>query len=337
MVIPDDFGEPGGTPISNKDTILEEIDTSLNRKQPSVEYLVCLPWTQFKIPVLGIGISYNYYGHSAIRYKLPKEDGTYEDVIMNIEAKREPNLNNILKFYDAPDYLFDMTASEGGIYTRDILTVAYENVPDEKILEMHHYFEQVKDHSLTGHKQFDIMLGPIWNIFSQLFPRLSERGNCAKWTSEGLKKAGIIDSTHVWPKNIWITMFEDQKQKVKPTVVLYEKVQHCPKKYGIHDINISSYTAPFDWIRSFTYRNPKEYADCIVHVPENDYKAVVKVNHDPIKPSHIRDVMNSNIFIGTSVTVCGLISYRVSRKGLGVFRKVMYGTRYNRRKPANEP
>lgn len=327
MSVPKDFGEIGGTPISNKNTVLDEIDTAINRKRPKVEYLVCLPYTQFVVPVLGWGWCYNFYGHSAVRYQLLQEDGTYKDVVMNVEAKQEPNLNNMLKFYDTPEYLFQPDSHIGGIYTRSILSVGYDDVPDENILEMHKYYESLHQKSLTGHKQFDIVLGPIWNIFSRIFPVLSERGNCAKWTSEGLKKAGIIETTHVWPKNLWITMFENPNQTVKPTVVLYQQIQHCPNKYGLNGGDIGSYTAPLDWVRSFSYRNPSKFADCIVSVPENTHKAVIQVNPQPAQPDEIRNMMNGDVFIGASVITCGFVSYRVGRRGVGLMRRIMYGRR----------
>jgi hypothetical protein len=331
MSIPEDFGRIGGTPISNKDTILDEIDTTIDRKRPKVEYIVCLPYTQFKIPFLGWGACYNFYGHSAVRYQLPQGDGTYKDTIMNVEAKQEPNLNNMLKFYDTSDYLFEMDTPIGGIYTRSILTVGYDDVPDENILKMHEYYESIHEKSLTGHTQFDIVLGPIWNIFSRIFPVLSERGNCTKWTSEGLKKADIIDTTHIWPKNLWITMFENHDQKVKPTVVLYQQVQHCPNKYGLNGGDIGSYTAPFDWVRSISYRNPSKFADCVVSVPDNTCKAVIEVNPEPEKPNQIRNTMNSNAFIGVSVVACGFISYKAGKRGIGLMRRFMH----NRQQKSN--
>lgn len=313
-----------GIPLKNKATILEEIDTAIKRKSPSIEYFVCLPYSQIKLPFLNIGFTYNVYGHSAVRYKLPQDDGTYKDIVMNIEAKQEPNLNNILNFYSTPDYLFDVDAKHYGVYARDILSVAYEDVPDEKLKEMHEYYENLQHKSLTGHKQFDIILGPIWNRFNVIFPVMSEKGNCAKWTSEGLKRAGIIDSTHIWPKSVWITMFENKKQTTKPTIVLYKKFNN----YTDDMPEITSFTAPFDWIRSFTYRNPEKFADCIVKQKNNI--AIIEVNPNPIKPNKIRNTMNNNAFIFVSVAVSGFLSYRIGKKGLHLYRNSMYKYRYNK-------
>jgi hypothetical protein len=323
------FGQVDGPTIINKETILEEIDTAINRKPPSIEYIVCLPFAYYKLPLLGIGINLNMYGHSVLRYRLPKDDGTYEDIVMNIEGKREPNLNKMVHFYPTQDYLFSVDAEQGGIYNRSMLSVAYHNVPDEKIKKMHQYFQELDQKSLTGHKKFDIVFGPIWNQLGCIFPTIVERGNCAKWTSEGLKRAGVVNHVHIWPKNLWISLFEKCKEEEKPSVIYYERVHKIPRKYG-KDVEIGFYTAPLDWARSFTYRNPKQFADGIVRVPLGQYHAVIEVNPNPIKPNKIRDSINSPFFIVTSTLLCGYVTYKTGRRGFQQFRRILYGPNRNR-------
>jgi hypothetical protein len=319
------FGQVGGTTITNKETILNEIDTSINRKPPSIEYIVCLPFAYYKLPLLGIGTNFNMYGHSALRYRLMNDDGTYDDIVMNIEGKRESNLNKMVHFYRSQDYLFSAESEQGGIYNRSMLSVAYHDVPNEKIKEMHKYFQELDKKSLTGHKKFDIIFGPIWNLLGALFPIMIEKGNCAKWTSEGLKRAGVINRIHIWPKNLWITLFEECDEEKNPSVIFYERVHKIQRKYG-NDIEVGSYTAPLDWVRSFTYRNPKQFADCVVRVPPGQYSAVVDVNPNPIKPNKVRNNFNSPLFIVTSSLICGYITYKTSQHGFQRFRRIMYGS-----------
>jgi hypothetical protein len=322
------FGQVGGPTIKNKDTILQEIDTVINRKPPSIEYIVCLPFAYCKLPLINIGINYNIYGHSALRYRLPKDDGTYEDIVMNIQGKSKPNLNKMVHFYSTQDYLFSAESEQGGIYNRNMLSVAYHDVPEEKIKEMHKYFQELDSKSLTGNKKFDIILGPIWNNIGYIFPNVIERGNCTKWTSEGLKRAGVVSHVHIWPKNLWITLFENCKEKNKPSVIYYEKVDKVLCKYGIED-DVGSYTAPLDWFRSFIYSHPKKFADGIVRVPTDQYSAVVNVNPNPIKPNKIRDTVNSCYFMVASTLLCGYVTYKTGRYGFQRFRRIMYGSNRN--------
>jgi hypothetical protein len=315
-LIPNDFGVKDGTPISNKSTLLTEIDTAISRKSPSVEYIVILPFSYVGHTIFGfrLGFNYNIFGHSAVRYRLPKDDGSVEDIVMNIEGYQEPNLNGLVKFYPAEEYIAGMSSHQGGFYNRHMLTVAYDNVSDENIKKMHQYFLDLDKKSLTGHSKFDIVLGPILNKINMFFPSVVERGNCAKWTSEGLKKAGLIKHTHIWPKNLWITLFENSNEKPKPSVVLYKRITTCPQRYGDNTSEVGSYTAPFDLIRSWTYRDPKKFADCTVEVPDNDIKAIINVNKNPLYPSQTRNIMNHPAFIIGSTIVTAGLTFRYGKR-----------------------
>jgi hypothetical protein len=79
--VPDDFGLENGTSISNKDTVLSEIDRVLGvSKAPDVEYFYVKPYCWFRIPFTSWGISYNSYGHAAVRYHPPLIDESYKDL-----------------------------------------------------------------------------------------------------------------------------------------------------------------------------------------------------------------------------------------------------------------
>lgn len=343
-MIPPDFGKSGGSPISNYDTILNEVDIVTNRSPPDVEYIVSLPFAYYGFSLFGIklGFSYNHYGHSAIRYRRINEEGEIEDIVRNIEGYRPPNLNSLVKTYNSKEYIAGMSSQQGGLYNRNMLTVGYHDVEPENIEKMHKYFNHLEEKSLTGHKKFDILLGPIINRIAYLFPTFIERGNCTKWISEGLKEAKLIEHTHIWPKSLWITLFENENQQKKPSVILYKRATNCPQRYGDNDTEVSWYTAPFDIVRSFTYRNPQKFADCIVSVPNDDIKAIPIRNDEPIQPSKIRNIMNHTAFVTTTSIITGLVTIKYGKRGYMGFINIIKnnfrrnsGTSY-KKKPSGE-
>ncbi|NDB84065.1 MAG: hypothetical protein EB127_15315, partial [Alphaproteobacteria bacterium] len=242
--------------VINASTILDDIGKSMKKGKPSIEYIVVLPYSNFRIPFTNWGFNINTYGHSALRYRFIDKNGKWNDVIMNIEAKVEREILSpkpeIVRYYKPEDYLFTDKSQQAGIFNRNMISVAYYDVPNENIVKMHEYFENLKKESIVGHKKFDIILGPIINRLRNIFPEISERGNCAKWTSEGLKVAGVIKHTHIWPKSLWITLFENNNLNYKPTVVYYKKIPLYKPLYG-NSSEIFSQTAPFQLIRDFIY------------------------------------------------------------------------------------
>lgn len=97
--------------IINKDTILNDINKSLNKyKNPSIEYLITNPYGLIKLP-FGLGsINYNWFGHSVLRYTTPDGD----DIVVNVEAKEQGK--NFIQKYSASEYIFGIKSSQKGIY-----------------------------------------------------------------------------------------------------------------------------------------------------------------------------------------------------------------------------
>lgn len=62
--IPDDFGAHNGTPISNKSTLLSEVDACIGtNKPPSVEYIFVAPFSRWSFKMLPwLSFAGNYYG-----------------------------------------------------------------------------------------------------------------------------------------------------------------------------------------------------------------------------------------------------------------------------------
>jgi hypothetical protein len=321
-----DFGRIGGTPISNKTTVLNELDAALNKKKPKIEYLFFKPTPHITLP-FGYSISYNSYGHAAVRYQLP--DG--RDIVMNIEGK-DPNGKNMVHFYDAEEYLFGLDkqehSSQLGLYNRDIATVRVYDVPDENILAMHNYYVSLQQGYDQGKVKFNIFLGPLYNMIKNVFPNMALTGNCARWTSEGLLKAKVVTKITIWPKSIWINMFEnygitDIRSKENMSVVFYKRIPHCHHEYGAGgNLYTIDAVAPLQSLRSMSYFNLQSFADAIVHVPYGSMKARVDYNPYPSQPSKIRDLVNSRYTVAASTvgTLYVLHKYlkraKFSRRGM---------------------
>ena len=91
--VPKDFGfvapaPNNGPPIENAASILADTDAALGqRASPKLEYILVRPFSQIRVPFTTIGISYNTFGHAALRYRVPS---TGEDVVMNVEGLKDP-------------------------------------------------------------------------------------------------------------------------------------------------------------------------------------------------------------------------------------------------------
>jgi hypothetical protein len=126
---PRDFGAPDGSEISNKDSILQEIDEALGvSKPPDIEYIFVEPYSDFSLA--GIGIGRNPYGHAALRYTLPSG----EQILMNIVGVPGRQMVN---FLDPVEYLygtgfFEEGAEQRGVYNRTMVSVRIEQVEPEK-------------------------------------------------------------------------------------------------------------------------------------------------------------------------------------------------------------
>lgn len=312
--IPEDFGQVNGTPILNKNQVLAEVNKVLEKDDPSVEYILVKPFSYFPL-LFGYGFNFNSYGHSAVRYKDPNGN----DIVMNVEGKKEGKL--MVQFYDATDYFYGTDgksiASQKGVYNRDMVGIRVEKLDQKDINEMHEYFLHLREQEQKYHnKKFNIALGPILNTIGNILP-LPEYGNCAKWTSEGLKRAGVVTSVSMWPKSVLIDMFEnykDTKAKTKDniSIVYYESPSQAKLSYGTRDLTLEL-VAPLQYVRSFFYSNLKYYSNCVVRVPKDSIEAKVLLNPFPKQQSQFRNTVNNPIFIAGSVITSALLIRRGAR------------------------
>eukprot|EP01104_Vermistella_antarctica_P011585 TRINITY_DN3250_c0_g1_i1.p1 TRINITY_DN3250_c0_g1~~TRINITY_DN3250_c0_g1_i1.p1 ORF type:complete len:435 (-),score=87.15 TRINITY_DN3250_c0_g1_i1:96-1295(-) len=354
--VPSNFGSERGPEVSNRNDVLREVDRALGRTSPpAVEYLFVRPFSSFRIPFTNIGIGYNFYGHSAVRYRLPNG----EEKIMNIVGKDCELGGKIVTFVDPSDYLFSthfhskQTSSQMGLYNRSIVSVRVEEAADEDILKMHEYFVGLEKRSEDSDAKFDMVFGPLYNFVRAhtRIPGVVERGNCARYTSKGLHEGGFVQNVSMWPKSIWIHMFENRRhQKLTPVskcpqtatstistspahaeecpqpamknvnVVSYRRIKHAQLTHGVNAKAIEA-VAPLQSLRSFVYWNLEWFADVVVEVPEGTTYATVTRVDDPVPPSSLRNIMNSPYTIGTSVCITGLLLMRNQRMLLARMRR----------------
>eukprot|EP01102_Stenamoeba_stenopodia_P008919 TRINITY_DN2608_c0_g1_i2.p1 TRINITY_DN2608_c0_g1~~TRINITY_DN2608_c0_g1_i2.p1 ORF type:complete len:329 (-),score=77.38 TRINITY_DN2608_c0_g1_i2:31-1017(-) len=193
------------------------------------------------------------------------------------------------------------------IYNRHMFGLRIEELPPEDILAMHEYFLELQKRQQNHEAEFNLALAPLYNALRGVMPIIVERGNCAWWVSQGLYKANVLTKPSIWPKSIWINMFEnynktDIKEVDNIRVVSYRRAKHAKLSYGINAYPISA-VAPLQSIRGLLYYNLERFANVIVEVPEGELSAVVIKQEEPEKPSQLRNIANNGYFIFGSVVV----------------------------------
>ena len=315
--------------VQNKDTILKEIDDALQvEKPPSIEYIFVQPFSQFHLPLpfskKKYGFHFNTFGHSAVRYTLDDngtEGTSVTEYVMNIEAQE--GSRDMVNFRDPKEFLFGDSGPQGGVHNREMVGIRIENVDREKVREMHEYFLRVQEDSRRGRNKFWIAPAIFHNFLHRLSNSLFvQYGNCARWTSKGLQKAGVVSNYTYWPKSVFIDMFENAHDRENVHVVMYHRRENnSDLKYGI-DAEPVKWVAPFDTFRSLVYYDLNKFANVTVDIDttmaqsENtsSYKAILSINSDPIRPSHIRNVVNNKIVIGSSVMLTSWGTYCAYKK-----------------------
>ncbi len=207
--VPPLFGVPGGVPIRNMTSILDDTWRALGSKtRPAMVY------------VMAKGV--DGFGHAAIAYKRPNGELT----TMNVVGKLGQQICN---FMPLEEYLFGVSEltrfdargveikrpvkqggpwrnPEGGAYHRDLEMFVVWDWPQEKLDAMHAYFEKVNERqSVRGPQgaRFRLVAGDWRDHIDRLLGRdHRESGNCAVWTSRGLKEAGAVQEFSLWPKQV---------------------------------------------------------------------------------------------------------------------------------------
>lgn len=300
--------------VNNIDTILKESDKVFGSvNPPSIEILHVRTFITFKIPFTNFGFTYNRYGHSAIRYAYKDSVVSSNDngTVMNIQGK-VAGKNIVTQFFTPEEYLFTDKSPQGGIQNREIIGVRLYNIDPEYIKNLHKYYQTIE-----GTGKFHMFASPIYNKLKVFFPNITERGNCARWTSYGLKKVGLIDFHTIFPKTLIIHFFENKTDNTK--IVYYNQHPSSTMKYGKRG-KVWEQVGLLQPIRNFMYRDFKKFSDIEITVDEYNNAKIHKL--DPLPPSKFRNIINSNLMILPVGIVFGsLIFYKIPRRILNLFTK----------------
>eukprot|EP00992_Anisonema_acinus_P007317 TRINITY_DN3055_c0_g1_i1.p1 TRINITY_DN3055_c0_g1~~TRINITY_DN3055_c0_g1_i1.p1 ORF type:complete len:265 (+),score=42.24 TRINITY_DN3055_c0_g1_i1:67-861(+) len=215
------FGGVGGSAITNKASILANVDKCCRPTDPAppaVEYLL--------VEAAGR----NPFGHAAVCYTHPD---TQERIVMNVvnnnhDATKEAALINFLPL---DEYLFGVDpvmaprGEQGGVYQRNVCGVRVERLPRADVLAMHHLFQSFAFQEAAGRAAFTAG-GNMHPILQHFTPGLYvARGNCARWSARGLVAAGLIRTPSMFPKLLWIHLFQSMltRDASNVSVVYYQR------------------------------------------------------------------------------------------------------------------
>jgi len=295
--------------ITNKNTILNEIDKALGKdKPPAIELLFFQPFSKFTF--WGINIPNLPFGHVAVRY-------TYkgENKIMNIIGY-DPD-NKMINFVDPTEYLFGTNfegcpSPQGGIYNREIVSIRIEEYSEEKIKWIDDFFNKTNTKDIEQKASFSLVLFIIFNAIKDYLPfSLSESGNCSYWTSKGLVESELLNYPLMWPKLIFIQLFEQEARKDKNNVnvVLYKNAKESQRKYGSsNNLPIVRPTSPYQLLYNIEYHNLDKFANIIVEI-ENDTAVIIK--KERVEASYFR-YHRSEILFG--IGAIGYLAHFVIKK-----------------------
>jgi hypothetical protein len=273
-----DFGAQGGQCISNKMTILSDLDKFLGRNAPpSLEYIFVEPLANVRLPD-GRGSGMNPFGHAVVRYTLPGG----EQRVMNISGLAGHDMVN---FMDPAEYLYGTDFAPGneqkGLYNRSMIGLRIEEVSPEKILKLDEYYCGIRERQRNGDAKFHLSMSRLVNTLDWMLPMaMVEMGNCAAWSSAGLKNSGITNWRSYYPKRIFVKLLQETARHEPAdnwNVVSYQRIPHAVRAVGIGD-EIRGPVTPIHFFSSRKYRDLHDmsFVKATVLVPEGETTAVIR-------------------------------------------------------------
>ena len=151
--VPQNFGARDGQSITNKVTVLQEVDEALGLdRPPDLEVLLTdhLTCTDSRLTI-ALHTLFLRFGHVAVRYTT--SDGVQR--VMNILGSLDVEGSRMVNFVPPAEYLYgtagwETFAQQGGVYNRDVVGVRVERCAPGAIDAMHSFFEALHVRSQVG-------------------------------------------------------------------------------------------------------------------------------------------------------------------------------------------
>lgn len=155
LCVPANFGGRDGPCVSNKASILAEVDTALGRaRPPDVEVLLTDHVSDVSSPLsraLHAGVL--RFGHVAVRYTTSDGVQRVMNILGDLDAASDARMVN---FVPPAEYLYgtrgyDTFAQQGGVYNRPFVGLRIERVAPGATDAMHAYYLALDARSHVGH------------------------------------------------------------------------------------------------------------------------------------------------------------------------------------------
>jgi hypothetical protein len=282
------LGSPNGLEISNKATILSDVDLALGvEKPPSVEIIHVENFCWSFVPVM----HWNVFGHIAVRYTLGNQQ-----YLVDIENVGFGKL--IVNFLRPEDFFYgtqgfaDGSNRLHGLYNRNMFGLRIETYNNDEVENMHEYFMALREDALTEKIGYSLFGSPLYEFMHKhVSASIAIRGNCTEWITQGLHEASLIERLKFrFPKQAIVDIMERAETAQRKSFlsrdninyVFYRRIGHAYHTYTGDPNNERAYSlvSPSDWAMNQKYFDLAEYADCIVHVPENTIEARILVRKD---------------------------------------------------------